>query len=80
VWRNRLDGRRIRFLITIFTATEDGYERHEEVHEQRLYEIPEITAAAATAGFDVLAVKNNYSMADADESTLRQTWLLRKSI
>jgi SAM-dependent methyltransferase len=79
VWRNRLDGKRIRFLITIFTATDGGYERHEEVHEQRLYEIPEITSAAATAGFTVLAVKDNYTETDAGETTLRQTWLLRKS-
>jgi SAM-dependent methyltransferase len=78
VWRNRLDGARIRFLITIFIETATGYERHEEIHEQRLWEIGELTAAAGTAGFRVVAIFDNYSQTAAHEETLRQTWLLRK--
>jgi SAM-dependent methyltransferase len=79
VWRNRLDGARIRFLITIFTATATGYERHEEVHEQRLWEIGELTAAAEDTGFRVEAIFDNYSPAPAHDETLRQTWLLRRA-
>jgi SAM-dependent methyltransferase len=80
VWRNRIneDAHTIRYLITIFTATEAGYQRYEEVHEQRWYEIAELTEAAKSAGFSTLAVTDNYSMTAAHERTLRQTWLLRR--
>ncbi|TCO46557.1 hypothetical protein EV192_119136 [Actinocrispum wychmicini] len=78
VWRNRLADQRIRFLITIFTAADSGYDRHEEVHEQRLYDVEEITAAANTAGFAVVGLKDNYSTTEAHEKTLRQTWILRR--
>jgi SAM-dependent methyltransferase len=79
VWRNRIDEehRRIKFLITIFTAAGDGYQRHEEVHEQRWFEVDELTATAASAGFTTLAVTDNYRPIAAGEQTLRQTWLMR---
>jgi hypothetical protein len=54
------------------------YERHEEVHEQRLWEVGELTAMAESAGFEVTAILDNYTPIPAHEETLRQTWLLRK--
>ncbi|MET0136017.1 MAG: methyltransferase domain-containing protein [Kibdelosporangium sp.] len=79
VWRNRIDepARRIQFLITIFTAERDGYQRHEEIHEQRWFDRDELAAIAADAGFGVVAVTDNYSRQPAVEHTLRQTWLLK---
>ncbi|MEV4312549.1 class I SAM-dependent methyltransferase [Actinocrispum sp. NPDC049592] len=79
VWRNRIDGARIRFLITIFTREGELFRRHEEVHEQRLWEIAELTAAARDSGFEVVEILDNYQPVLADDETLRQTWILRRA-
>jgi hypothetical protein len=50
-----------------------------EEHRQYFFGTDEIRAAAAGAGFTVLAVTDDYTDAPLDEDSLRATWVLRRS-
>jgi SAM-dependent methyltransferase len=81
VWRNRMDtqSRTVRFLITLFRREGDIFLRQDEEHVQRWFTDDELSGAAGAAGFEVVTVADDYSDSEPGQSTLRQTWLLRRT-
>lgn len=81
VWRNSYDAatHRNTFRITVFRRQEGGhFTRYRERHQQRWFSHAEIHAAATTAGFEVTEVRDDYGPQPPTETTLRETWVLRR--
>lgn len=57
------------------TAPDDSFT---ETHVQYFHSDADLRAALADAGFTVLAVRDEYSDAPADDTTLRATWIARR--
>lgn len=81
IWRSRYDTTSAisDFLLTFFVKVTDGYTRWTEHHQERWYSHDEIRAEADRAALDVLQVVDNYSTEDVSSTTLRETWVLRRS-
>jgi SAM-dependent methyltransferase len=78
VWRNRYDhaAEACDFLITVFVARGDRFERSEERHRQRVFS-PEVVRRLATgAGFGVAGVHDGYRAVPCGPETMRETWVL----
>ncbi len=54
------------------------YERYEEYHEEKAYEIVYIKQMAEKAGFRIISVKDGYSDKDTDEKTCRAVFIIQK--
>lgn len=82
VWRNRHrpEQAEVDFFITLFLEDAGGgYQRLEEHHTQRWFELDQVTQAASQAGFEVVRVTDDYSETPSGPDTLRQVWVLRRS-
>jgi SAM-dependent methyltransferase len=65
-------------VTTIELDPSDGLPFEEE-HRQWFHADSDLRAALAGAGFTVAAVQDEYTAAPADESSLRATWIARRS-
>ena len=54
-------------------------EAFSETHRQWFHSAETLERLLTAAGFDVLGVTDEYTNEPADESTLRATWLARRS-
>lgn len=64
---------------TIEVTPPDGGEPFTEHHLQYFHDADEVRSALADAGFDLLAVTDEYTTVPADETTLRATWVARRA-
>lgn len=62
-WQNEFDKKRglCDFFLTFFCKSENGYERFDEEHTERVYEIDEISTIIEKAGMRLLKVYDNLS-------------------
>ena len=81
IWENFYDEKKQinEFYVSFFVADEDGkYDRFEEVHYQKAYEVEHIKTLLARAGMELVAVYDDYTTKPCDEKTLRATFVARE--
>jgi len=72
-WQNEFDKKRglCDFFLTFFCKGENGYERFDEEHTERVYEIDEISTIIEKAGMRLLKVYDNLSFNAPKENSER---------
>jgi len=82
IWENYYDGnsRINEYLVNIFTSVENGlYERYEEVHTQRAYEVNEVSKKLIEAGFELLGAYGGFTFEAPKEDSEKIFFVARKN-
>lgn len=81
IWQNYYDeeDRLNQYMLTLFLRGEDGrYDRYDELHEQRAYEIEEIKEAVRLAGMEFIAAYGGCRKKEADQLSDRIYIIVRE--
>lgn len=81
IWENYYDEDKQvnEFYVSFFVADEDGrYDRFEEVHYQKAYNVERIKELLAEAGMEIVAIYDDYTNKPCDAKTLRATFVARE--
>ena len=82
IWENYYDeGSQINeYMVNIFTSAEGGlYERHEEVHTQRAYDVNVISKRLVGAGFELLGVYDALTFETPKDDSEKVFFVARKN-
>ncbi|MDO4518743.1 MAG: class I SAM-dependent methyltransferase [Eubacteriales bacterium] len=82
IWENEYDPEtKINtYELALFLQREDGlFEKAEEVHEQRAYSVEEIKACIASAGMNLVAMYDAYTLEPIREDSERITFIVREN-
>ncbi len=77
-WRSQFDGQLCNHQLSVFSQTNDCYNRRDEDQVQRYYSKEEICVLLERYGFQLLSVTDDYSDLLPSEQTQRLTFVARK--
>ena len=79
IWENQFDDttKMLDFSLTLFKEEENGYERYEELHTQRAYEISEILELTKLK-FDLIDILDGDTFENTKETSNRICFIMKK--